>query len=46
MVTDGKVECAATQEAYKEGLKYLNKLFEEGLIAQESFTMDRTALTA
>lgn len=46
MVTDGKVEFAAIQDEYKEGLEYLHKLFEEGLIAQESFTMDRTALTA
>ena len=37
---DGKVTLSAVQSGYKEGLKYLNKLYEEGLINSESFTQD------
>lgn len=37
---DGKVTFAPTQEGYKEGLKYLNKLYSEGLITPECFTQD------
>lgn len=40
VVTDGKVKFIYNDDKYKEGLKYLNKLFTEGLIAPESFTQD------
>jgi putative aldouronate transport system substrate-binding protein len=35
-----------TSEAYKEGLKWLNKLYQEGIIDQEAFTQDDTMLSA
>ncbi|OPH49042.1 hypothetical protein BC351_37650 [Paenibacillus ferrarius] len=41
---DGKIKVAFNQPEYKEGLKYLNKLFKEGLIDPQSFTQDRNQL--
>lgn len=38
---DGKVVFSPVQDDYKEGLKYLNKLYSEGLINPESFTQDK-----
>lgn len=38
---NGQVVFSAVQENYKEGLKYLYKLYSEGLINPESFTQDR-----
>ena len=35
-----------TSEAYKEGIKWLNKLYSEGIIDQETFTQDDTMLSA
>lgn len=40
VVEDGTVSLAYTTEAWKEGLKYIRKLFEEGLIASESLTLE------
>lgn len=37
----GKITYAPTQEKYKEGLKWLHKLYEEGIIYPESFTQDK-----
>ena len=39
-VDDGKVTFAPMQEGYRDGLKYLNKMYSEGLINPESFTQD------
>lgn len=40
-VTDEKkVICSATQEGYKEGIEWLHKLNEEGLIDPEAFTQE------
>ncbi len=41
-VDNGTVTYAPVQDNYKEGLKYLNKLWTEGLLNPESFTQDRT----
>lgn len=41
-----KLVFAADQPEYKEGLKYMKKLFAEGLIARDSFIQDRKALTS
>ena len=38
---DGRVVYSPTQEGYKEGLKYLNRLYEEGLLNKESFTQNK-----
>ncbi len=37
---DKKVVCTATTDGFKEGLSYLHKLYEEGLIDPECFTQD------
>ncbi|TXK83811.1 ABC transporter substrate-binding protein [Paenibacillus sp. N3.4] len=41
---DGKINVAFTQPEYKEGLKYINKLYKEGLIDPQSFTQDRNQI--
>jgi len=38
VVEDGKVSFAYTTEEWKEGLKYIRKFFEEGLIPMETLT--------
>lgn len=43
-VDQGMVKAAFVQPEYKEGLKYLNKLYSEGLIYIESFAQDIGAL--
>ncbi|MEG0579613.1 MAG: extracellular solute-binding protein, partial [Niameybacter sp.] len=45
-LVDGKIEFIADDEAFREGLRYIAKLYKEGLIAQNVFTMDRTQTTA
>lgn len=45
-MNNGKVEFVADKPEYKEGLRYIKKLIDEKLIAPESFTQDRKALTA
>lgn len=42
MVKDGKVLFSLTQDGYKEGIQYFNKLYKEGLLDFEVFTQDRT----
>ncbi len=37
---DGEVIYTASQDGYKEGMKFLNELFEEGLIDVEAFEQD------
>lgn len=43
-VKDGKLDVAYNKPEWKEGLKYLNKLYAEGLISKESFTQDENQL--
>ncbi|SDD56593.1 putative aldouronate transport system substrate-binding protein [Paenibacillus sp. UNCCL117] len=43
-VTNGKLQVAFNQPQWKEALKYLNKMFAEGLIAPQTFTQDRNQL--
>ena len=38
MVEDGEVKFAPSMDGYKEGMKYLNKLYEENLLWSECFT--------
>ena len=46
-VTDDKqVICAATQEGFKEGIAWLHKLNEEGLIDPEAFTQEWSTYVA
>lgn len=43
-IKDGKVDVAYNKPEWKEGLRYLNRLYKEGLIAPESFTQDENQL--
>lgn len=43
---DGSLVYYPTSNQYKEGIKWLNKLYAEGIIDPESFTQDDTMLTA
>ncbi|MDL2232289.1 extracellular solute-binding protein [Ruminococcaceae bacterium OttesenSCG-928-L11] len=43
---DGKVEASVTVEDYREGLRYLNRLYNEGLLYPDAFTQDRATQTA
>lgn len=43
---DGSLTYYPTSEAYKEGIKWLNKLYAEGIIDPETFTQDDAMLTA
>lgn len=38
---NGKVTLSAVQDGFRDGLKYLNKLYKEGLINPEAFTQDQ-----
>ena len=46
VTNDKKVICAATQDGYKEGIEWLHKLYEEGLIDTESFTQEWSTYVA
>ncbi|MBW7454077.1 extracellular solute-binding protein [Paenibacillus sepulcri] len=39
-IKDGKVQLAANQPEWRQGLEYVNKLFSEGLIDKEAFTQN------
>lgn len=39
-LNNGKIEVAVKKPEYREGLRYLNKMFKENLIYEGSFTMD------
>ena len=42
IVEDGKINFAYVTDEWKEGLKYLKKFFDEGLIPQEAITQSST----
>ncbi|MNB88713.1 Lipoprotein LipO precursor [compost metagenome] len=46
LVKDGKAVYYPTSEEYKEGLKWENKLYTEGLLDKELFTQDDTMRSA
>lgn len=43
-VENGTVTHVTFDEAFKEGIKYIHKLYKEGLIAKDAFTMDKDQL--
>jgi len=45
-VKDGKIGVSFNTEGWKEGLKYIRTMFEEGLIDTTSLTQDDNAMTA
>jgi len=44
ILENGKVDLAANKEKWREGLRYMNRLFSEGLIDPAAFTQDEDAL--
>lgn len=46
MVENGTVKFVGDTEEYREGLRYLNRLYNEGLLLKDSLVMDRKALTS
>lgn len=46
VVEDGQVKTMATSEEYREALRFMNKLYEEGLLYEGTFTMDGTQTKA
>lgn len=44
IVNNGKVDVAYNKPEWKEGLKYLNKLYKDGLLDRQSFTIDKEGL--
>lgn len=46
MLKDGKMYPTANTEAMKEGLEYIHKLYEEGLIDPAAFTQNESQLSA
>lgn len=43
-IDNGKVVASYVQDGWKEGLKYLQSLRKDGLLATESFTLDKAGL--
>ncbi|HML47278.1 MAG TPA: hypothetical protein PKE04_11075, partial [Clostridia bacterium] len=43
---DGKIEISVADPQYREGLRYLAKLYQEGLLYPDSFTQDRATQAA
>jgi len=41
---EGEVYCVANTDEYREGLKWIRHLYEEGLIAEETFIQDNSQL--
>lgn len=45
-VEKNKVKFSPVQDDYREGLKYINKLYKEGLLLKDVFVIDRTTLSS
>lgn len=43
---NGKAAYSPIQDGAREGIRYMKKLYEEGLLHTDSFTMDRNRITA
>ena len=46
VVNNGKIEYAVMKDEYREGLRYMRKLFEEGLLDNQVFLQDNTQFEA
>ena len=46
VVNNGKIEYAVMKDEYREGLRYMRKLFEEGLLDNQTFLQDDTQFAA
>lgn len=40
VINDGKIEYSVMKDEYKEGLEFINKLYQEGLLDPQTFTQD------
>lgn len=45
-VNDNKIYFAANKDEYREGLRYMKKLYDAGLLYKDSFILDRTQITS
>lgn len=45
-MVDGELVFSADTAEYKEGLKYIKRLYDEGLLYKDSFVIDRTRITS
>ncbi len=43
---NGKVSFTANTDEYREGLRFIKKLYKEGLLYQDTFVIDRTRITS
>ena len=43
-LADGRVELVATKPEWREGVRYLRSLFDQGLISRDTFTMTDDAM--
>ena len=46
VVNNGKIEYAVMKDEYREGLRYMHKLFKEGLLDNQTFLQDNTQFSA
>lgn len=46
VVNNGKIEYAVMKDEYREGLRYMNRLFKEGLLDNQTFLQDSTQFAA
>ncbi|MCR4679598.1 MAG: hypothetical protein K5679_12745 [Lachnospiraceae bacterium] len=46
VVNNGKIEYAVMKDEYRDGLRYMHKLFEEGLLDNQVFLQDNTQFEA
>ena len=45
-MNNGKIEYAVMKDEYRDGLRYMHKLFEEGLLDNQTFLQDNTQFSA
>lgn len=46
VVNDGKIEYSPMKDAYRDALAYIHKLYDEGLLDNQTFTQDNTQFVA
>ena len=46
VVNDGKIEYSVMKDEYKEALRFINKLYKDGLLDNQTFTQDNTQFNA
>ena len=46
VVNDGKIEYSVMKDEYKEALQFINKLYKDGLLDNQTFTQDNTQFNA